>query len=91
MLQAETWSAPNDQQKAKGAQSVDEYHGTQGPVQTTFPDGMYGGPQQGAFIDTITNVSGIPHLADINGGDSLGVAYTPQVRLYDILSIARPC
>ncbi|KAI5832425.1 alcohol oxidase [Schizophyllum commune Tattone D] len=79
MKKAETWSAPNDQQKAKGAQSVDEYHGTQGPVQTTFPDGMYGGPQQGAFIDTITNVSGIPHLADINGGDSLGVAYTPQM------------
>ena len=58
---------------------MDEYHGTQGPVQATFPDGMYGGPQQGAFIDTITNLSGIPHLADINGGDALGVAYTPQV------------
>ncbi|KAL1746132.1 hypothetical protein HDZ31DRAFT_34849 [Schizophyllum fasciatum] len=79
MKKAESWSAPNDQQRAKGAQSVDEYHGTSGPVQVTFPDGMYGGPQQGAFIESIMDVTDIVKLADINGGDSFGVAYTPQM------------
>ncbi|KAK7052557.1 glucose oxidase [Favolaschia claudopus] len=76
MKKAEAFSAPNGQQAAKGAQSVASYHGSSGPVQVTFPDAMYGGPQQGAFINTITNLTGISHVADINGGTS-GVAYTP--------------
>lgn len=35
--QAEAFSAPNSQQRAKGANSVAAYHGTAGPVQVTFP------------------------------------------------------
>ncbi|TRM58470.1 hypothetical protein BD626DRAFT_410370 [Schizophyllum amplum] len=79
MKKAETWSAPNDQQQAKGAESVADYHGTSGPVQVTFPDAMYGGPQQGAFIDTITNVTGMQHISDIGGGNANGVAITAQM------------
>jgi choline dehydrogenase len=37
MKTSETFSAPNSQQKAKGANSVASYHGTSGPVQITFP------------------------------------------------------
>ncbi|KIY66412.1 GMC oxidoreductase [Cylindrobasidium torrendii FP15055 ss-10] len=77
MKKSETFSAPNDQQKAKGAQSNADYHGTSGPVQITYPDLMYGGPQQGAFLETIVDLTGISHEADINGGQGNGVSYTP--------------
>lgn len=76
--QAETFSAPNDQQRAKGADSIDSYHGTTGPVQVTFPDAMYGGPQQPAFVESVMNVSGISLCKDLNGGDSNCVSYTPN-------------
>ncbi|KAF7304381.1 Glucose oxidase [Mycena chlorophos] len=77
MKKAEGFSAPNSQQAAKGAQSVASYHNTTGPVQVTYPDLMYGGPQQPDFIATITNLTGITHSPDLNGGDSNCVSITP--------------
>lgn len=77
MQKSEGFSAPNDQQRAKGAQSNDAYHGTQGPVQVTYPDEMYGGPQQPAFIASIGNLTGLAHCPDINGGDGNCVSITP--------------
>ncbi|KAF7324999.1 Glucose oxidase [Mycena kentingensis (nom. inval.)] len=77
MKKAEGFSAPNSQQAAKGAQSIASYHGTTGPVQVTFPDIMYGGPQQKAFVDTIVNLTGISHFKDLNGGTPNCVSYTP--------------
>ncbi|EJF58504.1 alcohol oxidase [Dichomitus squalens LYAD-421 SS1] len=77
MKKAETFSAPNAQQQAKGAQSIASYHGTSGPVQVTFPDEMYGGPQMKAFVDTMVNVTGIKHYKDLNGGTPNCVSYTP--------------
>ncbi|QRV93302.1 GMC oxidoreductase [Ceratobasidium sp. AG-Ba] len=53
MKKSEGFSAPNSGQAAKGAQSNPAYHGTSGPVQVTFPDLMYGGPQQPNFVKTI--------------------------------------
>lgn len=38
---------------------------------------MYGGPQQPAFVTSITNLTGIDHCADLNGGDGDCVSYTP--------------
>lgn len=55
------------------------YHGTSGPVQVTYPDLMYGGPQQPAFINTIVNLTGINHYKDINGGTPNAVSITPLV------------
>jgi choline dehydrogenase len=78
-LQSEGFSGPNEQQSEKGAQSNDAYHGFDGPVQVTFPDDMYGGPQQKAFIETITNLTGITHCPDLNGGISSCVSMTPFV------------
>ncbi|KZS92239.1 alcohol oxidase [Sistotremastrum niveocremeum HHB9708] len=78
MQKAETFSAPNSQQQAKGANSVAAYHGTTGPVQATFPDLMFGGPQQMAFVNTITNLTGITHSPDINGGAPNAVSFTPD-------------
>ncbi|CAK5284092.1 unnamed protein product [Mycena citricolor] len=74
---AEGFSAPNDQQAAKGAQSIASYHGTSGPVQVTYPDLMYGGPQQPAFVDTIVGLTGINHYKDLNGGTPNCVSITP--------------
>ncbi|TDL23830.1 alcohol oxidase [Rickenella mellea] len=78
MKKAETFSAPNSQQRAKGANSVASFHGTNGPVQTTFPDLMYGGPQQPAFVNTITNLTGITLSPDLNGGQPNVVSFTPN-------------
>jgi len=78
-LQSETWSGPNAQQRAKGADGIDAYHGFNVPVQVTFPDGMYGGPQQLAFVQTIQSLTGIAKCQDINGGRPNCVVYTPNV------------
>ncbi|KAG8834794.1 hypothetical protein FRC18_001468 [Serendipita sp. 400] len=78
MKKAETWSGPNGQQRSKGADGVDSYHGFNGPVQVTFPDDMYGGPQQKAFSQSIQTLTGIKKLPDINGGDANCVAFTPN-------------
>jgi choline dehydrogenase len=79
MKKAETFSAPNDQQAAKGAQSIASYHGYSGPIQVTFPDLMYGGAQQPAFIDTMVKLTGIKHYKDLNGGTPNCVSMTPLV------------
>lgn len=77
MKKSETFSPPNAQQAAKGAQYIASYHGTSGPVQVTYPDLMYGGPQQTAFVDTIVNLTGINHYKDLNGGTPNCVSITP--------------
>ncbi|KAL0959214.1 hypothetical protein HGRIS_014493 [Hohenbuehelia grisea] len=77
MKKSETFSAPNSQQAAKGAQSIASYHGYSGPVQITYPDFMYGGPQQTAFIDTIVGLTGIKRYKDLNGGTPNCVSITP--------------
>lgn len=40
---------------------------------------MYGGPQQPAFINSISNLTGIVHASDFNGGNTNNVAYNPDV------------
>ncbi|KAH9851992.1 alcohol oxidase [Lenzites betulinus] len=77
MKKAEGFSAPNAQQRAKGAASIPSYHGTKGPVQATYPNAMYGGPQQKAFVDTVVNLTGMPHSEDLNGGNPNCVSITP--------------
>ncbi|KAF9473528.1 alcohol oxidase [Pholiota conissans] len=77
MKKSETFSAPNSQQAAKGAQSISSYHGFSGPVQVTYPDEMYGGPQQTAFVNTIVGLTGINHFKDLNGGTPNCVSITP--------------
>ncbi|KAI0638751.1 alcohol oxidase [Trametes polyzona] len=77
MKKAESFSAPNDQQRAKGADSIASYHGTQGPVQVTYPDQMYGGPQMKAFVATVVGLTHMPHFRDLNGGTPNCVSITP--------------
>ncbi|KAF6752038.1 glucose oxidase [Ephemerocybe angulata] len=77
MKKSETFSAPNPGQAAKGAQSIADYHGNSGPLQVTYPDDMYGGPQQPAFVDTMVNLTGINHYKDLNGGTPNCVSITP--------------
>lgn len=66
---------------AKGAQSIASYHGYSGPVQVTYPDAMYGGPQQLAFVDTIVGLTGLNHSEDLNGGTPNCVSITPLASL----------
>lgn len=80
-IKSETFSPPNSQQAAKGAQSISSYHGFSGPVQVTYPDDMYGGPQQTAFVNTIVGLTGINHFKDLNGGTPNCVSITPLVRI----------
>lgn len=78
--QSETFSPPNSQQAARGAQYIDSYHGYNGPVQVTFPNDMYGGPEQQGFIDSIVSLTGINRYKDLNGGTPNCVSMTPLVR-----------
>ena len=78
-LQSENFSPPNSDQAAKGAQSIPSYHGFSGPVQVTYPDDMYGGPQQPAFVDTMVKLTGIKQNKDLNGGTPNCVSITPLV------------
>ncbi|THH14086.1 hypothetical protein EW146_g6213 [Bondarzewia mesenterica] len=77
MKKAEAFSPPNDQQRAKGADSIDSYHGFDGPVQVTYPDLMYGGAEQPNFVQTVQNLIGIELSPDLNGGNSNCVSFTP--------------
>ncbi|KAF8154931.1 hypothetical protein B0H34DRAFT_753101 [Crassisporium funariophilum] len=77
MKKSESFSAPNSDQAAKGAQFIDSYHGYSGPVQVTYPNQMYGGPQQTAFINTIVGLTGIKRYKDLNGGTPNCVSITP--------------
>jgi len=77
MKKSEAFSAPNSQQAAKGAQSIASYHGFTGPLQITYPNLMYGGPQQTAFVNTIVGLTGIKHYKDLNGGTPNCVSITP--------------
>jgi hypothetical protein len=84
--QSESFSAPNAGQIAKGANSIASYHGTSGPVQVTYPDLMYGGPQQPSFVNSTVSLMGIEHYKDLNGGTPNCVSITPLVRLhFDIM------
>lgn len=47
----------------------------------TYPDAMYGGPQQTAFVDTIVGLTGINHFKDLNGGTPNCVSITPLASL----------
>ena len=80
-FQSESFTAPDSQQMAKGAQSIASYHGSSGPVQVAFPDAMYGGPQQKAFANTIVGLTGINLLEDPNGGNPNCVSITPLASL----------
>lgn len=64
---------------AKGANSVASYHGTTGPVQVTYPDLMYGGPEQPSFVNASVSLMGIAHYKDLNGGTPNCVSITPLV------------
>ena len=39
---------------------------------------MYGGPQQKAFVSTITSLTGLAYSRDLNGGQPNCVAFTPN-------------
>jgi len=77
LMKAEAFFPPDSSQAAKGAQYIADYHGFAGPVQVTYPDDMYGGPQQKAFADTIKSITGIKHFKDLNGGNPNCVSTTP--------------
>ncbi|EJD00383.1 glucose oxidase [Fomitiporia mediterranea MF3/22] len=77
-MKSESFAPPSDAQRAKGADSVNEFHGFAGPVHAAFPQAMFGGPQQPAFVDAVRNLSGIKLCPDVNGGNANCVSYTPN-------------
>ncbi|PPR03689.1 hypothetical protein CVT24_007410 [Panaeolus cyanescens] len=77
MKKSESFTPPSKEQALKGAQSVNSYHGFSGPVHVAFPQEMFGGPQQTAFVDTLINLTNINHSKDLNGGHPNCVSLTP--------------
>jgi len=78
MKKAESFSPPNDEQRAKGANYNPDYHGYSGPVQVTFPSKMYG-QQMKAFHDVCATNFSIPHSDDPAGGSAAVVGFVPNV------------
>ncbi|EJD48759.1 glucose oxidase [Auricularia subglabra TFB-10046 SS5] len=76
--QAETFTPPSDDQRANGADYTEKYHGTSGPVPVAFPAGMFGGPHQKYFQQTVSNLTGIALSPDGSGGDPNSVSITPS-------------
>ncbi|KAJ7113056.1 alcohol oxidase [Mycena epipterygia] len=77
MKKAEAFMLPTADQIAKGAESIPSVHGSSGPVHAAFSHGMYGGPQQPAFLASVTNASGIVHCKDLSAGQPNCVTLTP--------------
>ncbi|KAJ7628742.1 hypothetical protein FB45DRAFT_991099 [Roridomyces roridus] len=83
MKKAENFKPPTADQIAKGAESIPAVHGSSGPVHSAFSHGMYGGPQQPAFLASAVNVSGIVHCPDLSAGEPNCVSMTPCSLNYD--------
>ncbi|KAJ1305214.1 hypothetical protein OPQ81_000243 [Rhizoctonia solani] len=90
MKKSEGFSAPNPDQISKGAQYTRSYHGKSGPLQVAFPNLMFGGPQQAAFIETIKNThndGASPAVATgVEFGTSNGTRYTAYAKKEVILA-----
>ncbi|EJC99750.1 alcohol oxidase [Fomitiporia mediterranea MF3/22] len=78
MKKAEKFFIPTPDQIALGADYVYDYHGYSGPVQVTFPQQIYTGPQEPAFVKAIENITGIAHCQDFEGGFDNCVGYMPR-------------
>ncbi|WWD16664.1 hypothetical protein CI109_101094 [Kwoniella shandongensis] len=78
MLKSEGFSAPNDQQQEAGASANPAYHNTSGPVQVTYPDGIYHGPQQGHFKEVVSSNFSVAAVPDADGGAANTVAFHPN-------------
>lgn len=76
---SEDFMPPTAEQIAKGAESIPAIHGSSGPVHSAFSHGMYGGPQQPAFLASAMNASGVVHCPDLSAGEPNCVTMTPCV------------
>ncbi|KAJ7443915.1 hypothetical protein B0H11DRAFT_2090193 [Mycena galericulata] len=83
MKKSEDFMPPTAEQIDKGAESIPAIHGSFGPVHAAFSHGMYGGPQQPAFLAAAMNASGIVHCPDLSAGQPNCVTMTPCSLNYD--------
>ncbi|WWC60111.1 uncharacterized protein I303_102675 [Kwoniella dejecticola CBS 10117] len=78
MLKSEGFSAPNDQQKDAGASSNPAYHNTSGPLQVTYPDEIFHGPQQKYFKEVVSTNFSVAASPDADDGNANVVAFHPN-------------
>ncbi|WVR03979.1 hypothetical protein IAU60_000978 [Kwoniella sp. DSM 27419] len=78
MLKSEGFSAPNDQQKQAGASSNPAYHNETGPLQVTYPDEIYHGPQQQYFKQVVSSNFSLVASSDADDGFANVVAFHPN-------------
>ena len=81
MKKSEGFSSPNDNQKKAGADAVADYHNTDGPLQVTYPDGIYQADHQKYFKTVLSTNFSVPASPDADGGDAAVVAFHPNVSL----------
>ncbi|KAK6907153.1 hypothetical protein I204_00044 [Kwoniella mangroviensis CBS 8886] len=78
MLKSEGFSAPNDQQKEAGASSNPALHNTSGPLQVTYPDEIFHGPQQKYFQTVVSTNFSVASSPDADDGNANVVAFHPN-------------
>jgi len=74
---AESFTPPDARQEGKGAEYVASDHGYSGPIQVSYPEEMFSGPQQDAFMDAVVSITGMKRVKDMNGGQPNGISKTP--------------
>jgi choline dehydrogenase len=79
MLGAEEFHEPTQEQIEKGAQYEDEFHGRQGPVQVSFPAGMFRGIQLPALEASSLVWKGLKRVADFAAGVTNGATIIPDM------------
>lgn len=87
MTKAEHFTAPTSDQTSLGASYEGQYHGSSGPLQVGYPDGMYKGPQQADFYTVASRNFSVATSTDADGGKAANVAYHPNVRV----PVLKPC
>lgn len=84
MKHSENSHSPNSAQSSAGAQWDSDAHGTNGPLDISFPPSMYSGPQQPAFVQGLSQALNVTQVADLTSGDITGVvAYSQDSILPD--------
>lgn len=79
MKKSEGFSGPNDNQQRAGASADNSLHNTDGPLQVTYPDGIYQGDQQKFFKQVVSTNFSVAASKDADGGEAAVVAFHPNV------------
>ena len=79
MLEAEHFNLPEEDEIADGAQWIDSAHGTEGKIEVSFAEGLFGGIQQPALEANEKVWPGLQRIPDAASGVANGATIIPNM------------